>query len=615
MPLAARKIEIQVDERPKVAVYVRMNRFDPTRTTFLRKAFVSAMKKRFRALRGAIRKAIIDQDCFALRNAPYKVTTLAMVNLPVKQAFNFPRNQAKVEAFMQWLQQQEEQGILEVGAIRQIGASIEGAWTDQYILDSYKRGVMRGRQELIKAGYAVPPLKDTGGIGASLSTPFHMDRLGVLYTRAFQELKGITSQMDTQISRVLTQGMADGDNPLLLAKKLTRTISGPMSDLGITDTLGRFIPAERRAEMLARTEIIRAHHQATVQEYKNWAVEGVVVKAEWVTAGYRVCPKCQELEGQVFTLDEIMNKLPLHPQCRCASIPVRVKKKKKTITEKIKKPALTKEKAFTEWKTLEKKAKELKEVGSWKEAYDLDVDGAYYRYVSTLPENEYKEERQKILREIFSIKGKKKIPPTTMKKIENGTDWMPFDVLHTLRRNGLRAELNARVSRASYDAAEVRLSTRDKYYIIAHELGHAVDDLVFTRLRDGGYYNEGTGFKWIDNDFVTKKQAEELKKEYRSLTSGKIGTYTNGDGKYHKNNWLTDYEGRIYSGRTHGIGEEWWAMNVQRYSRYKILLTEYPEETAARLSQWAKAKQRYPKLTDFIEKNFNRQFMRRDLGL
>jgi SPP1 gp7 family putative phage head morphogenesis protein len=129
--------------------------------------------------------------------------------------------------------------------------------------------------------------------------------------------------MEQQISRVLSQGLIDGDNPILLARKLVAVIDGTgAGKLGITDTLGRFIPAKRRAQLLARTEIVRAHHLATVQEYRNWAVQGVVVKAEWMTAGdNRVCNQCADLQGSIFTLDEIQNMIPLHPQCRCVALP------------------------------------------------------------------------------------------------------------------------------------------------------------------------------------------------------------------------------------------------------------------------------------------------------
>jgi len=301
---------------------VSITRYDPTRTTFLRNAFVRDMNKRFRALRGLIRKAIITQDCFGLVGHNFRVVAMSTTDatLPGRKAFAFHRTEEKVNAFMAWLQEQEAKGLLETTTIQQIGASIEEAWTNKYIKDSYQRGIQRARQEMKKAGYDVPTLTETGGIVASMSNPFHAERAGVLYSRAFQELKGITSQMDTQISRVLSQGLIDGKNPKELAELLTKTISGPVGDLGITDTLGRFIPAERRARMLARTEIIRAHSQGMIQEAKNWAVEGVKVVAEWVTAGYKVCPECAALEGKTFSLDEAMNLLPLHPNCRCTFV-------------------------------------------------------------------------------------------------------------------------------------------------------------------------------------------------------------------------------------------------------------------------------------------------------
>lgn len=152
---------------------------------------------------------------------------------------------------------------------------------------------------------------------------FVVHNCGLLFTRVYTELKNITSAMDLQISKVLSQGLIDGDGPRLLARKLISTINGTgMGDLGLTDTLGRFIPAQRRAEMLARTEIIRAHHQATIQEYRNWGIEGITVLGEWMTAGdERVCFRCSSLQGKIFTLDEIEPMIPLHPMCRCIALP------------------------------------------------------------------------------------------------------------------------------------------------------------------------------------------------------------------------------------------------------------------------------------------------------
>ena len=306
------------------------SQYDPTRTSTLRNAFAQDMRRRFNWLNKLIREAIITQDVFGYQDS-FSVVSFARKSplpngvLPGRKAFAFSSNPEKIEKFMVWFQSQVNSGILQSTQITQVGTALQPQWTNTYIQDSYKRGVIRARYEMGKAGYPVPSLASTGGISASMSTPFHIDRVGILYIRKFQGLQGITAAMDTQVSRILAQGIADGDGPRLLARKLTRTITGPSGDLGITDSIGRYIPARRRAEMLARTEIIRAHHQATIQEYKNWGLEGVKVKAEWNTAGdNRVCPDCQALEARVFTLEQIDGMIPVHPSCRCIALPVDV---------------------------------------------------------------------------------------------------------------------------------------------------------------------------------------------------------------------------------------------------------------------------------------------------
>jgi len=305
-----------------------LNRYDPTRTASISNAFVHDLDRRFVDLCKLIRQAIVDQDCFGLVKQE-QITTYAVssggrkdMGLPGPKAFQFMTSQDKVTAFMDWIKEQSDKGILQVRQVRQLGEAANQAWTDKYIEDTYKRGVIRARYEMKKAGFPIPSLEKTGGIQASMNLPMHMDRVGLLYTRTFQELKGVTASMDSQLSRILAQGMADGDGPRDMARKLVNTIQGPTGELGITDKLGRFIPAKRRAEIIARTEVIRAHHAATIQEYRNYAVAGVRVQAEFATAGDgRVCPKCASLQGKIYTLDEIENLIPVHPQCRCIALP------------------------------------------------------------------------------------------------------------------------------------------------------------------------------------------------------------------------------------------------------------------------------------------------------
>lgn len=291
------------------------SKVDPSNTGGIQRAWMKEMKKRFDELKRAIRLAVDVNNVFGIYQ-----------EVPFPKAFDFPTSSAKVEAFNRWLQREVDRGLLEVKVLPGVttGQGAEGAWTNRYVIDAYKKGIIRARYEMAKIGMRVPSVEKSGGITVTMNVPVHINTLGLLYTRVFEDLKGITADMSSKISRVLATGIASGDNPRLLARKLVSVIDGKdAGTLGITDSLGRFIPPERRALILARTEVIRAHHYATVMEYRQWGVEEVGVEVEWRTAGDgRVCPDCESMNGKVFTLDEITNKIPAHPQCRCVALPV-----------------------------------------------------------------------------------------------------------------------------------------------------------------------------------------------------------------------------------------------------------------------------------------------------
>lgn len=301
-----------------IATYQQLRQADPTKTSVLRANFVKDMNRRFNKIKKLIYAAVVTNDVFGL-NPKIQVNE----GLPTK-VFQFTTNPEKVERFMSWLNRQVEQELLTVEFRSQLGQASQAPWTNMYISDSYKRGVDRAAYEAKKG--KVPGAKtvaERGGIEAVMGTPLHMDRLGMLYTRTFTELKGITAAMDTQISKVLAQGIADGDSPATIARKLNKVIGGGL-DLTIKTKAGieRTIPAQVRARTLARTEVIRAHHAATIQEYRNFGLAGVKVQAEWSTAGFNVCDECASLEGKIYTLDEIEGLIPKHPNCRCIALPI-----------------------------------------------------------------------------------------------------------------------------------------------------------------------------------------------------------------------------------------------------------------------------------------------------
>lgn len=299
----------------------RLSRIDPTRTLGIRNRFVREINKRFGRLKREIKQSILDNDCFGIQKEPVVLEAVK------ERQFDFVRTQSKVDAFMRWLEVQEKEYVLSGGKrglqlIRRPGTRLgeEEAWTDLYVHSAYQQGIVRARQEMRKAGYNIPADDALfGGLNAAFNQPFHIDRLGVLYTRTFEDLKTVTQFTNAQVRRKiadglttgLTKGIAEGKNPRTIARELVKDVANRVDAIGIT-----------RARLIARTEVIRAHHQASIAEFKEYEVEGVSIVAEWQTAGYEVCEECEALEGKTFSLDEIEGMIPLHPQCRCVAIPI-----------------------------------------------------------------------------------------------------------------------------------------------------------------------------------------------------------------------------------------------------------------------------------------------------
>lgn len=273
-------------------------RLDPTKTTTIRARFLAEMNRRFKLLKKQITEAIVDQDCFGLVTSQHSLS----LNVEPRQ-FAFPRNQDKVKSFMAWLKKMEEAGILTVSTKPgRIGQAVEVAWTDMYIDSAYKQGIRNALADMKKGGVDIGIASgelNADPVQIQFNLPVHADRVGLMYTRSFSELKGITDVMDQQISSILSQGLLEGRYPLLIAKQLNDRVGVSLS----------------KARTLARTEVIRAHHLGSIQEYRNAGLLGVTIQSEWSTAGWNVCPKCAPMDGKVFSLDKIEGMIPYHPNC------------------------------------------------------------------------------------------------------------------------------------------------------------------------------------------------------------------------------------------------------------------------------------------------------------
>jgi SPP1 gp7 family putative phage head morphogenesis protein len=283
-----------------LTVNAKLNQ-DPTRTLLLRNAYQKDLISRFNNLKKAINKSIIDNDCFGLTN---KILVFEAPPMTPSGRFVFSTTEEKVQAFMDWLDDQIEAGILEITQRDGRRIVARNAWQNIYVRSTYQKALEQGLSELARAG--IETGLESASIGQFFYRPFHADKVGVLYTRQFNQLKGITDAMDQQISRVLAEGLAKGIGPRQIAKQIVNRVDS----IGIV-----------RAKVLARTEIINAHAEGTLNLFEDYGLDGVAVKAEWSTAGFNVCELCKPKEGKVYTLKEARGLIPFHPDCRCAWIP------------------------------------------------------------------------------------------------------------------------------------------------------------------------------------------------------------------------------------------------------------------------------------------------------
>jgi SPP1 gp7 family putative phage head morphogenesis protein len=279
-------------------------RTDPTGTKSIRDKFEADLNARFRRLKGFITRSLVNNDALGIGKMKV-VTDSAIIKTFRDDAlgagqFSFVRSNDKVAGFMAWLQERQNEGVLGIQTGVSMQSAANTAWTNTYIESAYSKGIRDAGAKLRASGARVAP----SWIESAFTRPIHADRAALAFTRTFTELKGITEAMDQQISRVLANGLAQGKGPMEIA----REINGRVDAIGIT-----------RARALARTEVVSAHAEATLNSYTEAGVEGVEVEAEFSTSGDNaVCEECDALSGKTFTISESRGIIPVHVNCRCA---------------------------------------------------------------------------------------------------------------------------------------------------------------------------------------------------------------------------------------------------------------------------------------------------------
>lgn len=292
---------------------------DPTRTLTLRSKWVADWNRRIAALKRAVLKSVVENDCFGLREPDRLIPAQALEPVPKRQ-WAYRWSHEKVQEFMSWLNDMESRTLLEITKQSTLRPGGE-PWSNIYVRSAYQRGLQFAMDNVRKnsSGQLArllgmteadfpPSFKPTGGaISAVMQQPFHADRLALAYTRVYDELKGVTAEMDKQISQILTRGIAEGQNP----RDIGDLLADRIEKIGGT-----------RGRLIARTETIHVHQQAALNEY--YATEqatGEVFLVEWkATLDARVRDTHEARNRRVYTKEESY-RLIGEPNCRCALLP------------------------------------------------------------------------------------------------------------------------------------------------------------------------------------------------------------------------------------------------------------------------------------------------------
>lgn len=125
-------------------------------------------------------------------------------------------------------------------------------WLGDYIESAVVDGTVDSLESAIRITDGTPVEADVAILTAQqqLQTPAYMDRLRLVHGRVFEEMRGLTGDMKSQLRMTLTEGMARGVGVRDLTQMINKRLSVGLS----------------RAERIARTEINNAYRQAYMDE-------------------------------------------------------------------------------------------------------------------------------------------------------------------------------------------------------------------------------------------------------------------------------------------------------------------------------------------------------------
>ncbi len=266
---------------------------NPSNVIDIVREWVNDINRRFRRLRGLIRKTVgYENDALALRtdavadflrgNTQHPV--VANADSEPSERYDFPTEDKRIDAFVDDVHEWFDAEILE--PVNRVELRNGDHWTAEYLRNAYVRASNTATGRLMQEGVSVTP----PDVEELLSTKTNLRTLQRLYTRTYEDLQDIREDMADIMREEITKAYAKGWNPKKTAKKLTKEVRSLQKS---------------RAEAIAQTETITAAADSTLDRLEENGV-GVASHASWLHShDTHVCAYCRKLGGINFTLEEM----------------------------------------------------------------------------------------------------------------------------------------------------------------------------------------------------------------------------------------------------------------------------------------------------------------------
>ncbi len=181
---------------------------------------------------------------------------------------------------------------------------------------AFRSGVYRGIEEF--ASTQMPFYRDLTPDGidkltTSVFTLIDTDALDFMTNYNLVLVGDVSRELESGIKRTILSGITTGKGVREIVRDMGTVIEDKQSFRNAGTKV--FTKAQYRMEMIARTEVLRAHNQGRIKFHQQVGVQ----RLEWMTMeDERTCPVCGELDGKVFDIDHFPSQ-PRHPFCRCAN--------------------------------------------------------------------------------------------------------------------------------------------------------------------------------------------------------------------------------------------------------------------------------------------------------